>query len=119
MPPNAIINCLEKICLTRTTLCVFPHCPHLKTLLKNYNILAINLEISMQTFFGKVVWFDNLLKYGFISVNETNQEIFVHYSDILINGYRKLKRGEIVEFSIGLNKRGKPKATNVKIIESI
>ena len=46
---------------------------------------------------GKVKWFDNKLGYGFIK-QDLGEEIFVHYSKILGDGYRSLKEGQSVEF---------------------
>jgi CspA family cold shock protein len=69
-----------------------------------------------EKFVGKVCWFDNELNYGFISrPNET--DLFVHWSDITSEGYKTLKKGQEVVFSIGLNNRKQPKAIDVVVIE--
>ena len=44
---------------------------------------------------GKVKWFDNDKGYGFIEV-ESLDDIFVHYSAILKDGYKTLNEGDIV-----------------------
>ena len=49
---------------------------------------------------GKVKWFNNTKGFGFIE-REGAQDIFVHYSAIKSEGYRTLKEGQLVEFSIG------------------
>ena len=46
---------------------------------------------------GKVKWFNNDKGYGFIEY-KTNEDIFVHYSSILSEGYRTLVEGQYVEF---------------------
>lgn len=48
---------------------------------------------------GKVKWFNNEKGYGFIEV-ENLEDIFVHYSAILKDGYKTLKEGDIVDFKL-------------------
>ncbi len=48
---------------------------------------------------GKVKWFNNEKGYGFIEV-ENLDDIFVHYSQILKEGYKTLNEGDIVEFKL-------------------
>lgn len=66
---------------------------------------------------GRVVWFDpKKLKYGFIS-REGEKDIFVHYSDIAMEGYKTLKKDQKVSFLIGTNNAGSPKAIEVTVID--
>jgi len=60
---------------------------------------------------GSVVWFSK--GYGFLLCNEDEKEYFVHYSDITSDGFKTLKKGQKVSFSLGLNHRQQPKAINV------
>jgi len=48
---------------------------------------------------GTVKWFDNKKGYGFIERDE-GDDVFVHYSEIKIEGYRTLKDGQRVEFQV-------------------
>ncbi len=48
---------------------------------------------------GKVKWFNNEKGYGFIEYKE-NEDIFVHYSAIDIDGYKTLKEGDYVSFRL-------------------
>ena len=48
---------------------------------------------------GRVKWFNNDKGYGFIGFRE-NEDIFVHYSTININGYKTLSEGDYVEFTL-------------------
>ncbi|MCX4364649.1 MAG: cold shock domain-containing protein [Bacilli bacterium] len=48
---------------------------------------------------GKVKWFNNEKGYGFIEV-ENLEDIFVHYSAILKEGYKTLNEGDIVDFKL-------------------
>lgn len=54
---------------------------------------------------GTVKWFHNTKGYGFISTPESD-EIFVHYSEIKSDGFKKLKRGETVEFLLDEGEKG-------------
>lgn len=46
---------------------------------------------------GTVKWFDPKKGFGFV-VNETGEDVFVHYSSIEGDGFRCLRSGEYVEF---------------------
>ena len=48
---------------------------------------------------GKVKWFNNEKGYGFIEVDNLD-DIFVHYSQILKEGYKTLNEGDIVDFKL-------------------
>lgn len=48
---------------------------------------------------GKVKWFNNEKGYGFIDYKE-NEDIFVHYSAIMQDGYKSLQEGQYVEFNL-------------------
>ena len=48
---------------------------------------------------SKVKWFNNEKGYGFIEYKE-NEDIFVHYSQILQDGYKSLNQGESVYFEL-------------------
>ena len=54
---------------------------------------------------GKVKWFNNTKGFGFIE-REGAQDIFVHYSAIKSEGYRTLKEGQLVEFTVGQGPKG-------------
>ena len=61
---------------------------------------------------GKVKWFDNKKGFGFIA-QETGQDVFVHHSSILGQGFKTLQEGEMVDFEIVQSDKG-PKAQNVQ-----
>lgn len=54
---------------------------------------------------GKVKWFNNSKGYGFIE-RESGDDIFVHYSAVKADGYRSLKEGQAVEFSVTTGSKG-------------
>lgn len=65
---------------------------------------------------GTVKWFSNKKGYGFITPIEGScitDDIFVHQSAIHSEGYRTLDEDWNVEFEIGHDEDGKPKAENV------
>lgn len=74
---------------------------------------------SEEVFTGDVVWFHIERGYGFIAWEKEGRQqpdMFCHFSDIDIEGFKLLKGGQRVSFSIGTNNEGKPKAINVKVI---
>jgi len=54
---------------------------------------------------GTVKWFNNVKGYGFIG-HEGGDDVFVHYSAIAMEGYRRLEEGQTVEFSIEEGPKG-------------
>lgn len=72
-----------------------------------------------EIFNGEVVWFHIERGYGFIAWEKggvKQKDMFCHFSDIDIKGFKLLKGGQKVSFSIGANNDGVPKAINVKVI---
>ena len=62
---------------------------------------------------GTVKWFNESKGYGFIVPDDGGQELFVHHSNIVAEGYRSLDEGQKVEYETGQGKKG-PEATDVK-----
>ena len=60
---------------------------------------------------GFVKWFDTKKGYGFIKQPE-GDDVFVHYSGIMGEGFKSLRAGEEVEFEISHGPKG-PQATQV------
>lgn len=54
---------------------------------------------------GVVKWFDDKKGYGFLT-REGEKDVFVHYSAIQGEGYRKLEDGQAVEFVLVEGKKG-------------
>ncbi|NVJ49437.1 MAG: cold shock domain-containing protein CspD [Gammaproteobacteria bacterium] len=55
---------------------------------------------------GTVKWFNNAKGYGFIRSEQGDEDIFVHYSTINMEGYRSLKAGQEVKFEISEGPKG-------------
>lgn len=60
---------------------------------------------------GTVKWFDREKGFGFIVVDESAVEVFVHYRDILMKGFRVLAEGQRVDFALDGGER--PQAREV------
>lgn len=61
---------------------------------------------------GKVKWFDNKKGFGFITPDHGNQDVFVHHTSILGQGFKTLSDGDMVNFEIIQSTKGL-KAQNV------
>jgi CspA family cold shock protein len=61
---------------------------------------------------GKVKWFDNKKGFGFIA-QDTGQDVFVHHTSIMGNGFKTLNEGEPVTFEVVTSDKGL-KASNVQ-----
>lgn len=64
---------------------------------------------------GTVKFFDSKKGYGFIT-DETGTDIFVHFSGIVMDGYKTLKDGQNVNFDIVQGDKG-AQAVNVTVAE--
>lgn len=63
---------------------------------------------------GQVKFFNAEKGYGFIS-REGGEDIFVHYSQIQVDGYKTLNEGEQVEFEVAPGRKGM-EAQNVRLV---
>lgn len=64
---------------------------------------------------GKVKWFDTKKGFGFIQ-SENGNDVFVHYTSILSEGFKNLEQGQAVTFELTEGKKG-PQADSVRIVE--
>lgn len=55
---------------------------------------------------GTVKWFNSTKGYGFITNDETGEEVFVHFSGIVSNGFKSLEDGQKVTFEVTEGQRG-------------
>ena len=55
---------------------------------------------------GRVKWFNNNKGYGFIVLEETGQDVFVHFSAITGEGFKTLAENEVVDFELEDGEKG-------------
>ena len=62
---------------------------------------------------GIVIFFSGKKGYGFIKW-EDSKDIFFHFSDITMSGYKTLTKDDIVKFKLGENRHGIIKAVEIE-----
>ncbi|MGI6349137.1 MAG: cold-shock protein [Eubacteriaceae bacterium] len=64
---------------------------------------------------GTVKWFNAEKGYGFISNDDGGEDVFVHFSSIMVDGYKTLQEGQKVTFDVETDPKNsnKLRATNV------
>lgn len=55
---------------------------------------------------GVVKWFNNAKGYGFVTPDQGESDVFVHFSAITMEGYKTLKEGQKVQFEITEGPKG-------------
>lgn len=68
----------------------------------------------MQT--GTVKRFNKIKGYGFITPDEGGDEVFVHFSEVQMSGYKELQEGQRIRYELAKGDKGEF-ATKVEIIE--
>ncbi|HAF60384.1 MAG TPA: cold-shock protein [Bacillota bacterium] len=65
---------------------------------------------------GTVKWFNESKGYGFISNDDGGEDVFVHYSSIVADGFKTLTEGQKVTFDVEQDPKnsGKFRAVNVR-----
>lgn len=61
---------------------------------------------------GTVKWFSDRKGFGFITPEDGGDDLFVHHSNIDMEGFRTLREGQTVEYEASEGKKG-PEATKV------
>jgi CspA family cold shock protein len=64
---------------------------------------------------GTVKWFSNEKGYGFIERGNGEEDVFVHFSAIAMEGYKTLTEGQRVEFEVVQGDKGLQAANVVAI----
>jgi cold shock protein len=55
---------------------------------------------------GTVKWFNNAKGYGFIQLADSGEDVFVHHTAIVAEGFRTLNQGETVNFEVVQGPKG-------------
>ena len=62
---------------------------------------------------GTVKWFNDSKGFGFITPNDSSEDLFVHFSAISMSGFKTLKEGQQVTFEVTQGPKGK-QASNIQ-----
>lgn len=63
---------------------------------------------------GTVKWFNAEKGFGFIT-GEDGQDVFAHFSQINVEGFKTLEEGQSVEFDVTQGQKG-PQAENITVV---
>lgn len=55
---------------------------------------------------GRVKWFNDAKGFGFIEPAEGGQDVFVHFTAIVMDGFRTLREGSVVFFDAVMGDKG-------------
>jgi cold shock protein len=61
---------------------------------------------------GTVKWFNSEKGFGFIAQDGGGPDVFAHYSNISMSGFRELQEGQKVTFDVTQGNKG-PQAENI------
>lgn len=64
---------------------------------------------------GTVKFFNGDKGFGFITPTNGEKDVFVHYSNVVGEGYKTLEEGQQVEFDVAQGRKG-PEAQNVRVL---
>ena len=65
---------------------------------------------------GTVKWFNNVKGFGFVTPDDGGRDLFVHYSEVQMKGYRNLEQGQRVRYEFSDGPKG-PHATKIEVTE--
>jgi CspA family cold shock protein len=61
---------------------------------------------------GTVKWFNDKKGFGFITPEDGGDDLFVHHSEVKMEGFVRLQEGQTVDYEVGQGRKG-PCAVNV------
>ncbi|MEG0833623.1 MAG: cold-shock protein [Oscillospiraceae bacterium] len=65
---------------------------------------------------GTVKWFNAEKGYGFISNDDGSEDVFVHFSSIISEGYKSLAEGQKVAFEVEADPKNPSKLRAINVI---
>jgi CspA family cold shock protein len=66
--------------------------------------------------YGMVKWFDGRKGFGFIEKEDGSGDVFVHFTDLVGEGYRTLREGDKVKFEITNSPKGEKAAQVERVL---
>lgn len=63
-----------------------------------------------------VKWFNAQKGYGFLTDSETKEDVFCHYQQIQMDGFKALNEDDMVEYELGTGNNDRQQAINVQPI---
>jgi CspA family cold shock protein len=63
---------------------------------------------------GTVKWFNDDMGFGFVTSDNGREDLFAHHSEINMNGFKLLKKGQKVAFEVTQNTGGK-EASHIRV----
>jgi CspA family cold shock protein len=66
---------------------------------------------------GTIAFFSAPKGWGFVTPQDGGADVFVHHSNILMSGYRKLDEGDVVEYEVEQGPKGRPQACRVTVVQ--
>ena len=63
---------------------------------------------------GTVIWMDGKKGFGFVKPDDGSSDVFVHWSNIQMEGFKNLKPNQTVTYELGKNHRG-VQCVNVRV----
>lgn len=82
----------------------------------NTDYLSKRRNLTMKN--ATVKWFNAQKGYGFLTDSETKEDVFCHYSQLQMDGFKSLHEDDMVEYELGTGagKDSREQAINVKPI---
>lgn len=68
---------------------------------------------------GTVKWFNAEKGYGFIANDEGGDDVFVHFSAIVCDGFKTLKEGQAVTFETEADPKNESKLRAVNVVPAV
>lgn len=94
---------------------VFQQNQYNQSLFKDNNKFIAQDNPMSETQTGTVKWFNDAKGFGFIQQDNSDTELFAHYSEISSSGFKSLKEGQRVSFTVTQGKKGE-QASNITAI---
>lgn len=65
---------------------------------------------------GTVKWFNESKGYGFISNDDGSDDVFVHFSSIMVDGFKTLAEGQKVTFDVEQDPKNASKLRAINVV---